>query len=172
MKLIEVFDSEASLTWQHHGRYELSKFDCEGHEYIIQIEKKNIHVAGLIGKTAEISFFRNVDDSEKAHSSTGDIKIPFIIYGVVANGLFDKFHEYEAFYFIANHRHSKDNLQFEAKKNIYFFLADRLAKKTGAKLYEKESNGDQEYLVTKLVVDKKYGFINEAQQALEWFRKF
>lgn len=172
MQISEIFDTNLNLTWQTSGRFLLSSFKFETGQYLVQIEIKPIKFLSLKGKkTAEISFSRNdIEDGEAAHSTTSDEKIPFKVYGAVSNALMEKFDEFDAFYFIANRRHSKDDSEFEAKKRIYFSLADRLSKKIGAYFYEQKSGADEEFLVSKIRIDD-HNMIIAAEEAKKAFNK-
>lgn len=171
MIISEIFDTIIIPSWQKNGRFELASFNSNGYEYVIQIENKPLHFVELKNKkTAEISFYRNLDDSEAAHSTTHEIKNPFYVYGGVANALLEKFMSFEAFYFNAEIRHSDNKEQFETKKEIYSFLGNRMAKRTGTKFYEKNGTDQYEVIVSKIPLANSRGFIVEAEAALDWFR--
>jgi hypothetical protein len=171
MKLSEIFDSAPPIQWQTNGRFELGSISYHDFTYVVQVEHKPLHIVGLNGKrTAEVSFHRDLHDSELAHSTTGDIGQPFVLYGAVANGLLEKFKQYDAFYFIANHRHSESADQFESKRQIYFFLANRMAKLIGAKFYERSTPPDYEFIVSKLDLPSASGYVIEAVEALKAFK--
>jgi hypothetical protein len=169
MKLTEIFDTDVAIHWQRNGRFELGGIVFSGHEYIIQIETKPLMFNELLGrKTAEVSFFRNTEDSEAAHSTTGDIKQPFALYGSVASGLLKRFQDFDAFYFAAESRHSSSNDQFISKTNIYNFLADQLTKRVGARKYEKIDNDCHMWLISKYEITYP-GFVVESVVALNMF---
>ncbi len=165
-----IFNTELDLKWQTHGRYELVSFKYKHAEFMIQIEKKPLDFKELKGKrTAEISFSRNdIQDVEKSHSTVGDVEFPAAIYGAVSNSLAVKFSDFDAFYFIANRRHSKSSEEFNSKKKIYAFLADRVAKKVGAFFFEGKDGDDEAFLVTRIKV-KKDGLVIEAEEARKKF---
>lgn len=170
MRMDEIFNTKTELKWQQHSKFELTNFICMDAKYVIQIEKKQLPFDDLRNKkTAEISFFRDFEDSEMAHSTTNDVDFPFKVYGIVANSLITKFNEFDAFYFVANKRHSKTAEQFESKKKIYRFIADRLAKKIGALLFIHSDGVDEYFLVTRSRINKD-GFIIEAEEALKRYK--
>jgi len=164
VKIVEILNTKIHLVWVNHDRFELTNFSAEGIEYVIQIEKKPLPFDELKNqKTAEISFFRTDDDSERAYLTSHLERHQFSVYGAVANALAEKFNDYDAFYFVANRRHSDDDEQFRIKKKIYRFAADRMAKKIGAFLYV-NSGTDEDFLVTRVKI-KKNGYIIEAEEA-------
>jgi len=166
MIVLEVFDTKLDLKWQTTSRFELASFKYKHAEFLIQIEKKLLPFKELKGKkTAEISFSRNdVQDVEKSHSTIGDVEFPSAIYGIISNALADKFSNFDAFYFIANRRHSKSGEEFNSKKKIYSFLADRISKKIGAFFFEGKDEDDEVFLVTRIKVEKD-GLVIEAEEA-------
>lgn len=170
MKLAEVFNTQVNITWHTQGRFTLGGLVFNGQEYVVQIETKPLFFDELSrGNTAEVSFFKNSDDTEKAHSTTGDVGQPFKLYGAVANSLGDQFQKYDAFYFVAESRHSEDVGQYQTKIKIYQFLADRLAKTVGATVYKHNSGSRCEWLVSKISISNT-GFIVESTEALTQFR--
>ncbi len=138
-------------------------------EEIFQIERKPIPEIDS-SKTAEVSFFRNdISDINAAFSTTGTAKSPLRIYGIVANLLADKFKSYDAFYFIAEKRHSSSSEELAQKVKIYSFLANRLASNTGARFYNDKTNYEEAFLVSKIQPTGNK-FVDEQKQALESFR--
>lgn len=169
MKLTEVFNTQVNITWHSQGRFTLGGLVFNGQEYVIQIENKPLFFDELSDKnTAEVSFFKNSSDTEKAHSTTGDVGQPFKLYGAVANSLANQFQRYDAFYFVAESRHSDDANQHQTKIKIYQFLADRLAKTVGATVYKHDNGTRCEWLVSKVSISKT-GFIVESTEALNLF---
>lgn len=170
MKINEIFNTKIKVNWQISGRFELTSFHVDDIEYTIQIEKKPLHFDELLNKkTAEISFFRNdIDNTETVHSTTNDAKRSLSVYGAIANALVEKFASYDAFYFIANRRHSANDEQFQSKKLIYRFAADKMSKRTGAFFFIGTEGQDENFLVTKIRTNKK-GYIIEAEEARAWF---
>jgi hypothetical protein len=158
---MKFFDTSIDLEWQRNGRYKLCSFKYGEFQYTIQIENKPIHITELKGKnTAEISFFRTDLSDEATHSTTGDIDLPFKIYGVVANALAEKYHEYDAFFFSAISRHSSSKKELDTKAKIYFFLADKLSKKVGGKVYDNKDQHGLEFIVSKIKFESNE-FIDE-----------
>jgi hypothetical protein len=155
MKLYEIFNSKVDLMWQKQGRFDLAPISFEGLPYQIQIEKKplyDVFVEALKIKSAEVSFYKvDVDNEDKAHSTSNDFKInPAMLYGVIANSVSEKFSEYEAFYFSAERKHSNSEKEYKQKCKIYFFLADKLKKNSNnTTYYENETNLKKEFLVCK-----------------------
>ena len=171
MIVLEIFDSELNLKWQTNGRFELTNFHYKNAEFLIQVEKKTLPFKELKNKrTAEISFSRNDVDVEKSHSTMSDVEFPAAIYGIISNSLADKFSDFDAFYFIANRRHSRSNVEFDAKKKIYSFLADRISKKVGALFFEGREGSDEIFLVTRIKVEKA-GLVIESEEARKNFNR-
>lgn len=153
MKLGEIFNSSINLTRQHTGRYELAGVSVNEVEYVIQVETRSLPFDELTEKrTAEISFFRNIPNAERAHSTTHDQPYPASVYGIVMNALKSKFQEYDAFLFTVLRRHSSSDSEFDTKRRIYSFVADRIAKDVGAHILEQEEPDGVVYLVTKVGV--------------------
>lgn len=172
MNISEIFDSSLlDIRWQINGRYILCSFKIKDSEYQIQIEKKPLPYDELKGKrTAEVSFSRNdIDDIEKSHSTTKSSDFPGRIYGIVSNALTKKFEDFDAFYFIANRRHSSSTEEFELKTKIYFMLADRIAKKIGVFFYESKDSSDNIFLVTRERIEKA-GMVIEAEEVRKQFK--
>jgi hypothetical protein len=159
MTLIEIFDSKLNNVWQKHGKFELTKFEYFDIPYIIQIEKKNLLIPGLEKQLcAEVSFHREGLEDDKAFSTTNEVKeIPVKVYGVVANGLQDKFTEYDVFYFSAERKHSANNKEFTSKKSIYKFIAERISKRANTFYYERENTYSKDFLIStmKLTSDQE-----------------
>jgi len=154
MLLKEIGDTKRNLQWQKHGNFELSSFTENDEEYQIQIEKKPIFkIPELKGKkVAEVSFFlKNEDDSEKSFSTVKSKNPAFKVYSIVANSLLEKLNEYDAFYFLAERRHSSESEEeYETKKEIYRFFADKVKRVNGRRYYEKEDYTGHIYLVSSI----------------------
>lgn len=149
MTLDEVLDYKPHAVWQQSGQFELASFTHLEHAYVIQIERKNLRpLVGEKLKDAEVAFFRKDIGGDASFSSTGDTDYPFKVYGAVLNLLEDKLSEYDTFYFSAEARHSDSARQFEQKIDLYRFMADRLAKRSGRQLFERVDSRRHEFLVT------------------------
>jgi hypothetical protein len=155
MMVSEIFDTKFDIQWKSTGRFDLGAFRVNDRTYQVQIETKVLQYEVLKGKkTAEISFSRHdINDSEKSYSTTGEESVPLAVYGIVANNLEKKFKNFDAFYFEAVRRHSKTAEEFRIKREIYSFIADKIAKRTGAYFYENSRNSDQEFLITRIKID-------------------
>jgi hypothetical protein len=156
MKLQEIFDHTEQLVWQRNGRFELSQFKINDGIFNVQIDRKSLdhRFKELIGKrTAEVSFYRaDIDDDKKAFSTnSGTTKSSTAkVYGAVLNGLSDKFNEYDAFFFLANRDHSNSDEEYNTKREIYSFMADRMNKKLGFYFYENNESKSTNYLISKI----------------------
>jgi len=159
MLFSEIFNHQVELKWQKTGRYEMCEFTINDHTYQVQVEKKplNFHLQELKGKiTAEVSFFRQDLAGEDAFTTTNKTKTSSPkIYCAVANGLREKFKNYDAFYFIAEKLHSKTSEEFQSKKKIYFVMADNIRRTNGTYFYELESASKVEFLITKIKLSKE-----------------
>lgn len=166
MLLWEIFDTELDIEWKQSGRFVLGPFIWDDKKYTIQIENKPLDFPELKGKkTAEISFFRSDKEGEAAFSTSSDTSFPIRVYGVSANALIKKYEEYDAFYFIAEKRHSKNEKEFKIKTDVYDLISDRLAKRIGAKLYDYRTPVSNEYLVSRIKI-KSDKFKNPLKEAL------
>lgn len=156
-ELFEAFDSRVDIKWQGHGSGEYGVFALD--DKIYQIDLSKTLVPHLKTKNAvEVSFHRAAMEKEKSFSSTNDITAPTAVYGTVANALTDRFNKYDAFYFTAEERHSKNEDQYEKKARLYRILADRLSKRSGGTLYVSKSQGRTEYLISKIEPGKDSAF--------------
>jgi len=154
MKIQEIFDTSANLVWQQNGRFELTAFN-QGENYVIQIDRKNFNQFPELKhfKVAEISFFRyGVENSDEAHTTTTqNLDVPVKVYGIVLNALLKKMDDYDAFFFSAEAKHSRTLEEFESKKSIYFWIADRVSKRlSGITFYECEHNTSAQFLISKI----------------------
>lgn len=100
-------------------------------------------------KPRKFLFFRKDLDGEKSFSTTNATKsIPSKVYGIVSNGLLEKFKEYDAFYFSAERRHSTSVSEYDTKIKIYGAIANKISKRIGAYFYESEMSSHCQFLVS------------------------
>lgn len=167
MLLWEIFDTELDIEWKKSGIFDLGPFVWDDKKYIIQIENKQLDFPELIKKrTAEISFFRSDKEGEVAFSTSNDTSFPIRVYGVVANALTKKVSNYDAFYFSAEKRHSKNEKEFKIKTDVYDLISDRIAKNVGMKLYIHLDADKNRYLISRIKI-KSDKFKNPLKEALK-----
>lgn len=174
MKIQEIFDTSTNIVWQQNGRFELAAFD-QGEKYVIQIDKKKFHQFPELNNSnvAEISFFRyGVENSDEAHATIRqNSDVPVKVYGIVLNALLKKMDDYDAFFFSAEAKHSRTLEEFESKKSIYFWIADRVSKRLPSIIfYECEHDTSAQFLISRIKLSpetqNETGFKNALAEAL------
>jgi hypothetical protein len=174
MKIQEILNTSADLVWQQTGRFELAAFN-QGEKYVIQIDRKKFYQFPELKqfKVAEISFFRyGVKNSDEAHATLRqNLDVPVKVYAIVLNALLKKMDDYDAFFFSAEAKHSRTLEEYESKKSIYFWIADRVSKKLpGVTLYEYETDFSAQFLISKINLtpetQSETGFKNALAEAL------
>lgn len=172
MRLWEIFDTSVQLEWQQNGQHELSSLNYGNKPYILQIHKVQLQqIPELLGKkTAEVSFFRDDLTDQQSFSTTYDVPSPTMLYGVISNGLSDKFVEYDAFYFSAERAHSNTKGEYDAKVSIYQYAANRIVKRYGARCYENINNVSTNFIISKIIIhNEKYKCpVQEYREHLDW----
>ena len=176
MKLIEIYNTTLNIVWQKQGRFELSRFSYADVIYDIQIEQHNFTGISDLnkGKTAEVSFSRADKDGDASFSSTNSAKIiPTAVFGIVKNAFFEKFSYYDAFYAIANKRHSNNDKQYKQKIQIYanLFSAIKSSYQKETWYYENSEANEHYFLLSKTPIEDSGNFKNPLQEARLIFNK-
>jgi len=170
MKLDEIFDTKLDLSWQLHGRHELTSFTVEDKTFVIQIERRPLsevpETNGL--KTAEVSFYRHDLDNDDAFNTTKESpKMTSAIYGIMTNAVAVKFESYDVFYFSAERKHSSNQEEYETKVRIYDALSRRVkGRYKNVFRYEAEVQDKMQFIVSKQELKDDTVFKDMMKEAL------
>lgn len=169
MKLTEIFDYEIDFPLQQSGRYVLGKYEVDNQSFIFQLENRNIQVQfedRNKHKTAEISFYQLDTSDNEGFSTTYNIKNPTKVYGAFINKAIQLYKAYDAFYIVADRKHSNNSKEFNSKKSIYSHLSDKIMKSGGGYLYERHTPSKSEWIISKYKISES-GYINALHEAMK-----
>jgi hypothetical protein len=164
VKIDEVFDTNVdNVEWFADGSVHQFHFNVGKQKYTVQVNNRPI--AGFqSSKTAEVSFFiRDAKTDKQAFSTTHDSKGSLKVYGVVANVLYDKFIEYDAFLFSLEKEHCSSTEEYVFKQKLYTQLAHKLST-YGRNIFIDKRTNTTEWIVSKIPPEDET-YINEWVEA-------